>query len=382
MKHDLRSVPGLVAGLAVFLPGLLIAQTPVVTGFTELGTLNGVTSLAQGVNSSGQVTGYSYISGAVGDMGFVHSGGSMTALGTLGGVYGYSYGRAINDSGTIVGRANYSGLLQQAFVYSGGVMTGLGTLGGGDSQAEGINNSGQIVGFSYITGNTANQAFLYSGGVMTNLGTLGGSNSWAYAINNNSVITGSSYNTGNGSSQAFLYSGGVMTGIGTLGGNYSEGYAINDAGQVAGMAAMAGSVERAFLYSGGVMTNLGTLGGTRSTAFGINTAGDVVGMARIAAGDANRAFYYTDGTMYDLNTLAATFLSDGITPGITTLTYAFDINDSGLIVGYGTHTGGNLRAFSLQLAAVPEPSTYAVIVGAAALGLAAWRRQGGLRRVK
>ena len=78
-------------------------------------------------------------------------------------------------------------------------------------------------------------AFLYSGGVMTDLGTLpGGTYSCATGINNNGQIVGYS-NTASGPIHAFLYSGGKMTDLGTLpGGDNSEATGINDSGQIVG----------------------------------------------------------------------------------------------------------------------------------------------------
>src|SRR5208283_4268448 len=73
---------------------------------TDLGTLGGDISYAEGVNMYGQVVGIAYNSGGFGQ-GFLYSGaGPMTGLGTLGGDASWSYG--INDSGVVVGQSALS----------------------------------------------------------------------------------------------------------------------------------------------------------------------------------------------------------------------------------------------------------------------------------
>src|SRR5260370_791048 len=93
-------------------------------------------------------------------------------------------------------------------------VTYLYTLGGSISYASGINNSGQVVGISYTTGDLAQHAFLYSGGAMTDVGTLGGSFSSAYGINNSCQVAGASYIIGDSARHAFLYSGATMSDLG------------------------------------------------------------------------------------------------------------------------------------------------------------------------
>jgi len=272
--------------------------------------------------------------------------GTMKDIGTLGGNESHGYG--VNDAGDVVGWSELTkgSSVEHAFLYSGGTMHDLGTLGGEVSEAYAINNSGQAAGYSAtdLAHPGYFHAFLYSGGTMHDLGHLGGNQSKARGINNSGQVTGFSVTDPagpfKGYAHAFVYSGGTMHDIGTLNNsNYhsvSYGNAINSSGQVAGWASPASNPDymHAFLYSGGVMTDLGTLGGSAgaSEALGINDAGDVVGYTTTITGTTH-AFLYSGGVMHDLGTL----------PG-GNLSKAFAISNSGQIVGFST-TSNATHAF-------------------------------------
>ena len=100
------------------------------------------------------------------------------------------------------------------------------------SNALGINERDQVVGFS-ITAGGYTHACLFENGVVTDLGTFpGGSYSSANAINNRGQVIGTS-STARGEDHAFLFEHGVMTDLGTLpGGNFSTACGINEHGQV------------------------------------------------------------------------------------------------------------------------------------------------------
>ena len=144
----------------------------------------------------------------------MYSNGAYTAnIGGLGGEF--SAGIGINN-GEIVG-VNMPNGVDTAFTYTpGGTTQQLGAFGGTTSFVQGVNYSGQVVG--YATDSSGNSlAFLYSNGAMQNLGTLGGATSTANAINTSGIVVGQADNAA-GNGQAFVYSNGQMSDLGSLGG--------------------------------------------------------------------------------------------------------------------------------------------------------------------
>src|SRR6266571_6354380 len=120
---------------------------------------------ALGINKSGQVVGSTDTLN--GPHAFLWSSGSgMQDLGTLPGD-NQSQANGINDSGQVVGYSLYfiplSNSIFHAFLWSSGSgMRDLGALSGADSsRASGINNSGQVVGESFASSGGL-RAFLWS----------------------------------------------------------------------------------------------------------------------------------------------------------------------------------------------------------------------------
>lgn len=66
----------------------------------------------------------------------------------------------------------------------------------------------------------------------TPLGALDGKASFGYGINNTGQVTGWSWTAGDLVAHPFFYTGGVMTDLGSLGGDVVHGEAVNNLGQV------------------------------------------------------------------------------------------------------------------------------------------------------
>jgi probable HAF family extracellular repeat protein len=254
----------------------------------------------------------------------------VTAIGTDG---GRPFG--INNSGQVVGYT-YNAGHTNAYVGTGGTATNLhpASPNVANSQAHGINQGGTVVGeVSYQNGPT--RAAVFSNGSVQTLGTLGGQNSTANGINAGGQVVGTA-DLGGGNYHAFAtQAGGGLRDLGTLGtGANSEGLAINDLGAMTGYSEIDQDGNyRAFLYANGSMQALATLGGNYAEGTAINNSGMVAGESFLAGDTVSHAFLYANGILLDLGSFGGTE-SD-----------ATGINEAGDVVGTANDAQGNWHAF-------------------------------------
>jgi probable HAF family extracellular repeat protein len=269
-------------------------------------------------------------------------------------------------------------------------ITDLGTLGGERTSAMGINNGGDVVGFSQ-TAKGVDRAFLYSGGSLVDLGTLGGAESFAYRISDNGVVVGRAqdssgkfhafvtttngnaieltmldpradgdygvatgvnslgevtgyFTTAGGHMEArnrvFKYLNFVVEDIGTFGAEDGVAVAINNRGNIAGYFSEEPHADyaehKSFAVLDGKLVAIGSLGGHLTTARDMNNKDEIVGDGDIGNG-IHHAFLFSEGVIRDLQTL----------PG-GRRSAAYSINDRGDIVGSSEGSNGSARAIAIS----------------------------------
>jgi probable HAF family extracellular repeat protein len=327
----------------------------------------------QGINSLGQVCGYVTVNPAfssVGHIEFIYTPtfGPDGFGGTeLYGVTEQGYfdpmddgeqeatARGINDNGQVVGQLNGRAIMFDSninWIYDLGNDFDNTGYNFSNSEARAINNSGQMCGWA-MQSDGAYHAFLLTPGAASttvDLGLVHGGDTCANAINNSGEVVGESFAS-----------------IGTF------------------------TDSHAFVYNGSTSADLNSLiaansGWTLTTALGINDSGDIVGGGIFDGqmhgflltpeappqnpGDANG-----DGRV-DINDLTIVLANYGQTGMAWSQgcmdgdpTGAVDINDLTIVLAnYGT-------TYGTGLAAVPEPSTIALLLAPAACLIALTRRK-------
>ena len=309
-----------------------------------------------GFNDAGQVVGTPYRSSVAS----VYQNGTFTALPAE---FGYTVG--INNSGEIVGNS-YLGTLDAQTGQVTNVRqftTAPPAVGGPDPGGPFLINSNGAV--AYVSGN---DAYLYQGGKTTDFAQFfpgsrivpGPLNDAGQLVLEVIPLSGSGQNETTGTPKAYVYQGGKVQAMpnnwnGVLGsGSNAQGQFVGSTG--APNSSLTGIVHAA-LYQNGQVTDLGTLGGDSSSAYGINSRGQVVGESAVVNYIGTHAFLYQNGTMYDLNSMIPPI------PGVT-LEAAYRINNQGQIVAAGQGPDGSWDTLLLTPvpSPVPEPGTLTVFV--------------------
>jgi probable HAF family extracellular repeat protein len=162
------------------------------------------------------------------------------------------------------------------------------------SEALSINNVGQVSGDTFrrlADGSTEITATIWNGLTPTALGTLGGNRSFGRSINDRGQVVGESFIAGNTTTRAFIFSGGILQALPTLEDTRgSAATSINNLGQAVGRTSFnrLNSLDSGTLFENGRAIDLNTVidqsifdAGIRIfTASSINDRGRIVGFAR------------------------------------------------------------------------------------------------------
>ena len=217
-------------------------------GIVDLGLKNAPQGVAVCINNNNQVVGnLTFFVPVLAYQAFLYQNRVMTLLGYPVPATGYSVAAAINDSGLIVGSAQF-GVFESphAACYTNGAWMDLGTLGSGSTfsgAATSVNNVGTIVGY---WGNTNDGGlFMYQNGHMTSLGPAPGRTGNPFINNVGQIVQGN-----------YIYQNGAWKDLNDLdlgdGWTFSEAFGINDQGAIIGV--MFREVNRTFLYYSALLT--------------------------------------------------------------------------------------------------------------------------------
>ena len=189
------------------------------------------------INQNGDIVGYQLLNANNKPLIYHSSTGQIQYLGVPPDAKTGSYDAvAINNNGLAVGDSVYNDG-GHATLFNNGTAQDLGNQPNGiNTQATGINDAGDICGYSdaVVNGQVGYQSFLYRNGQYTNLGTLPGEIAmFANAISNNGDVVGNTYY------HPFVYHNGTLSNLfdlvdPSLGWTKGTAVDINDQGWIVG----------------------------------------------------------------------------------------------------------------------------------------------------
>jgi probable HAF family extracellular repeat protein len=252
---------------------------------TQLNTLTGGSSQAQGINNLGQITGFENLAGGNRSALLWNSPATPANIGNLGGTFAAGYG--VNDSGQVAGVSRgATGFFLFATLWDG-TPVNLNQTDSSGSFAWDINNGGQSVGSSTVNGDLLATVWEADGSATILPYFSNGNFAQAQGINDKGQVVGySGIDPSNSLRRATLWENGTVTNLGVLAGDEtSTALRINDRAQVVGWSRGGDSIVSAFLWEEGNMFDLNSLtknnqGWQLEFAWGVNNRGQIVGYGR------------------------------------------------------------------------------------------------------
>ena len=242
---------------------------------------------------------------------------------------------------------------------------------GGDplAMANGINNSRTVVGMD-----SSGTAFQLAGATLTTLPLASGTTTSeaAFGINNGGLIVGQYADSATGTTPGFLLDGGLFTTLNpVVNAAVTNAQGVNNNGLVTGFYSIDGVHQHGFFYNSTttqftlppdpIIPNL-----VLTQFLGINDEGLAVGYYQLPDGSQH-------GFLYNLNTQTYTFLDDpnAATSGVS-ITQITGVNDSGEIDGFYVDPNSGLQRGFFAVA-TPEPANLGLLLGTLVLVLPAGR---------
>jgi hypothetical protein len=198
----------------------------------------------------------------------------------------------------------------------------------------GINNTGQMIGYYYDSGNGATSTgFLLSGGNFTYFNYPGADATEGTGINDSGLISGTAYFAQNTVSIGFTYNSGAFARISVPNQEFTVLRGINNAGNIGGSFG-SGVLNNAFVLIGTKFQDVTPPPGGWITAVanGVNNLGEAVGNV-VGGLTQDNGFSYVHGTFH---TITVPGLVDGTT-------VAWGVNDNGIVVGSYCCSGSSLE---------------------------------------
>jgi|GEM_PF-1692278 len=301
--------------------------------YTELLPSGWTRVYPEGINSKGDIVGWGYGADDIEKV-FIYSNGNYTEFLIPGPPEMKAF--SINEDSDVVGFVgDYR--TYRGFIYNKGAYIEVVPPDFTWAALQAINNKGVAVGFGGPKGSTGSAGFLYEKGVNTKLLAPGWITSMALNINDGGKVVGQ-FSDSSGT-RGFLYTGGKFTDLlpSDWDSSWSEAVDINNKGFVIGSGAKSGN-NRGYLYDGKDYKEIAPPGWSCINLNAINDSGEIVGNGCDAKG-VYGAFIYSGGTYRILE------LPDFFVEAFNQTLTATNINNAGIIIGYGLIAPGKIGGY-------------------------------------